>query len=161
MFIITHQWISAPRASAAFFLKGSFKVAVIHGWRASIKTTTTFRPEKTCVKKGPSGTHRLHQRGETGRKMNVQGLWSGSRLSYPTFRRLEDGEDITVLLMKTAGFLGQFFWNLLCGLADRSSLLFRLVQKALIMPLEIAEPAECVILVLALSFLLCLQAESF
>lgn len=55
------------------------------------------------------------------------GLCSGLFLSYLAFRRPEDGEDITVLFMKAAGFWGQYFWNLLCGLANRSSLLFRLV----------------------------------
>lgn len=87
------------------------------------------------------------------------GLCSGLFLSYLAFRRPEDGEDITVLFMKAAGFWGQYFWNLLCGLANRSSLLFRLVQKALTMPQETPEPAERVILVLAFCFSLCLQTK--
>lgn len=106
--------------------------------------------------------HTDYIRGEKlGGKWMFRGCGQG-RISLT--RLLEDwrmGRILRCYLWRLQVFLGQFFWNLLCGLADRSSLLFRLVQKALIMPLEIAEPAECVILVLALSFLLCLQAESF
>lgn len=84
------------------------------------------------------------------------GLRSRLLLSHLTFRRAADGEDLMLILMKASGFLGHYFWNLLRGLANRSSLLFRLVQKALITPQEIQDPAERVILVLALCFSLCL-----
>lgn len=96
--------------------------------------------------------------GNWGRKMNVWACGQGC-LSLTC---LLDDQRMGRMLRCYLGRLQLFrggFWNLLRGLANWSSLLFGWVQKAFIMPEEIPEPAECVILALALCFPLWLQTK--
>lgn len=86
-------------------------------------------------------------------------FWSGLRFSYLTLRRrqrIESKKSILCELLRhylwRLQVLEQYLWNLLFGLANRSSLLLRLVQQALIMPREVSEPAKCVSVEMPLCF---------
>lgn len=139
------QWISTPGAPQPFSWKAPSRLLWSMADVLPLRLQRRSALRKAVWRRALQGRTDYIRAEKLWEGNKCPGLWSGLLLSYLTFRRPEGGEDFPVVFLKAAGFLGQCFWNLLCGLANRSSLLSRLVQKPLILPQEINEPAECVI----------------